>query len=303
MSHKILHCLGIDCAANARDIGLAHGVCEPSPAFHGVEIVALHHDLTLDGVAAWVTAGLATAAAAGASALLCLDAPLGWPRTMGTMLAAHEAGGAPIPHDIPADALFARETDRFVRVVLGKRPLEVGANYIARTALASLRLLAMVREQADRPVPLAWTSPWPAPETPAAPPTPEAAAAEVYPAAVLAARDIRVPGYKRAAETRAAVLEGVRRELRIPPELQERAVASEHLTDACLCCVAGLELACGRALPPPPELEPAARKEGWIWVTPPESERGEEDSSRRSDRVGSSRPGDVSGTGERSGAC
>jgi hypothetical protein len=81
-----------------------------------------------------------------AAALIAIDAPLGWPAGAGEAFTAHRAGDS-IP--IEADALFRRETDRFVYRLLGQTPLEVGADKIARTALAALSFLGDLRTQLD----------------------------------------------------------------------------------------------------------------------------------------------------------
>ena len=64
-------------------------------------------------------------------------------------------------------------TDVEIKQRLGKQPLEVGANLIARTAVAALMLLDEIRRSTWRPIPLAW-----APKE-----TERWRAIEVYPAA------------------------------------------------------------------------------------------------------------------------
>lgn len=75
--------------------------------------------------------------------LLALDAPLGWPASMGDNLKEHHAG---LLEGLPeaADDLFQRQTDQFVACRTGKTPLEVGANLIARVTHTALRLLKCV---------------------------------------------------------------------------------------------------------------------------------------------------------------
>ena len=63
--------------------------------------------------------------------LIAIDAPLGWPVAMGAELAKHEAGNCV---GVPPTEMFSRATDRFVRDRLKFRPMEVGANLIARVA-------------------------------------------------------------------------------------------------------------------------------------------------------------------------
>ena len=85
--------------------------------------------------------------------LLALDAPLGWPEPLGSALATHSAGKV-IRED--ADDLFSRTTDRRIRERLGKRPFEVGANLIARTAHAALKMLEALRRATGHSIPLVW---------------------------------------------------------------------------------------------------------------------------------------------------
>ena len=75
--------------------------------------------------------------------LLALDAPLGWPEAMRTELRAHTAGGTLAT---ARQRMFSRMTDRFVERSTGKRPLDVGANLIAKTAHWALELLEQIRE-------------------------------------------------------------------------------------------------------------------------------------------------------------
>lgn len=82
--------------------------------------------------------------------LLALDAPLGWPASMGDSLKDHHAGTL---GDLPeiAETLFRRQTDQFVVCRTGKTPLEVGANLIARVTHTALRLLnGLVRDESER---------------------------------------------------------------------------------------------------------------------------------------------------------
>ena len=109
-------------------------------------------------------------------ALLAIDAPLGWPRPLWTSLESHSAGSA---IDTPANYMFGRATDLFIRDNI-KKPLDVGADKIARTAHAALRLLGKLRDDLGVVIPLAWN------------PTDVAdhAVIEVYPAATLIAHRI-----------------------------------------------------------------------------------------------------------------
>lgn len=86
--------------------------------------------------------------------LLAIDAPLGWPSPFANSLKMHLAG-----EEIacPPNEMFRRTTDQFIHRKIGKRPLDVGADRIARTAHSALRILGEVRRRTGAPVPLAWS--------------------------------------------------------------------------------------------------------------------------------------------------
>ena len=190
-----------------------------------------------------------------APALLALDAPLGWPAPLSDALHAHQAGAA-LPE--VANALFRRRTDDTVAEVIGKRPLDVGADRIARTAHTALALLDRLRTATAAPIPLAWQ-----PGDVAG-----LSAIEVYPAGTLAGRALPCSGYKgasaQATDVRQRILDGLRTELRFDTGLESAMCGSDHLLDAALCCLAAADFArAGVVEPDDPEL---ARREGWIWV-------------------------------------
>ena len=137
---------------------------------------------------------------------------------------------------------------------LGKKPLEVGADRIARTAVAALALLHDLRRRSGLPIPLAWThEPWAG-----------AAAIEVYPAATLLAHGTYRSGYKEPrsaarAEVVAAWPEGVA----IPAGVDLQALPSDAF-DAVVCLLAAADFAAGSALGPSDR--EMAEREGWMWV-------------------------------------
>jgi hypothetical protein len=225
--------LGIDCATQPAKTGLAlgsvvgDGVCinECAVASKGRPAAAI--------AAEWLRGR--------EEVLIALDAPLGWPQPLAASLQDHRAGEALGPS---ANALFSRATDAAMRSRLGKQPLEVGANLIARTAVAALQLLAELRELTGRPIPLAWE-----------PCEPELwRAVEVYPAATRIAH---------AAPDAGGSLAGLEELLdcrRVEPAL----LGCADAVDACVCVLAAADFLAGRAQPPG-DLE-LARREGWIWA-------------------------------------
>ncbi|MGD0997111.1 MAG: DUF429 domain-containing protein [Thermoleophilia bacterium] len=178
------------------------------------------------------------------NALIALDAPLGWPRALGTGLHSHRAGAALASEP---NRLFRRATDDEIRLRLGKRPLDVGADRIARTAAAALALLGALRRVTGRSIPLAW-----APEEDAT-----WRAIEVYPAATRIAHGAADHG---------GSLEGLG-ELLDCSAVEPTALASKDAVDACVCVLAAADFLLGGAVAPS-DLETAV-VEGWIWAPGP----------------------------------
>ena len=138
-----MYLIGIDCATDARSTGLALG------EFREGRVKLLEATLgrprsPVEIAAEWI--------ACAEVALIALDAPLGWPVALHSALTCHRAG---MPLRDQPDDLFSRATDRDIRRRLGKRPLEVGADRIARTARAALQLLQELRDCTGYPIPLA----------------------------------------------------------------------------------------------------------------------------------------------------
>lgn len=238
--------IGVDCATDERKTGVAVGTYE-----RGHVIVSDARACSESAPAAAILTGWLTGHAV---ALLALDAPLGWPAPLGDELSRHQAGGVIATEK---NLLFRRETDRFIQTHLGKTPLDVGADRIARTAHSALHLLETLRRNLRIALPLAWE---PARVT-------TVAAIEVYPAATLRARAIVSSGYKDASQgvPREAVLRGLRAELDVEAVVDQMRADADVL-DAVACLLAAQDFLEGRALPPP-NLD-VARKEGWIWAAP-----------------------------------
>src|SRR4051812_2680754 len=123
--------VGVDCATQEERQGLAHGVVDDAG------------ELELKRVTLGTAGESAAATIAGWIAgcehyVVALAAPLGWPAPLGDALFSHRAGET---IDTEPERLFRRETDRYVYAEIGKLPLEVGADRIARTARAALDLL------------------------------------------------------------------------------------------------------------------------------------------------------------------
>jgi len=143
-----------------------------------------------------------------------------------------------------AHALFRRQRDDDIHERFGKRPLEVGANFIFRTDVAALDLLADIRSITGESIPLAWT---PADLEPIT-------AIEVYPAATQLAH--RLPG-------KGGSLEGLEPLLDLSA-LDGVLPTSTDAIDALVCVLAAADFIQGRARPPV-DLD-IAKQEGWIWT-------------------------------------
>ena len=231
--------IGIDCATQPEKTGLALARWDGGPVVLQEIACGSRHDRPAGIVAHWLQ-GVERA-------LLALDAPLGWPLALGRELTRH-AAGQPVDAD-PAD-LFRRHTDRVIERLLGKRPLEVGADRIARTAHAALQLLAAVSAETGRPIPLVW----------GAGAFESLGAIEVYPAATRLARGVL---------NRPGALAGLEGEFAAGLGFLE--AASPDARDAVVCTLAGADFLAGRAVAP--DDLALARREGWIWVRRPEGAR------------------------------
>ena len=172
---SVMYLVGIDCATQPERVGIALAemadevcVCEAHAKIKKPWKRVVHWLMTYrsEGV------------------LIAIDAPLGWPAPLGQLLDPHLAGE---PIDVDSNELFSRLTDRYIRQEIGKIPLEVGADRIARTAHAALRGLEILRRETQNAIPLAWSSH----ELVAS------SVIEVYPSATLRAHGLPSGGYKQ----------------------------------------------------------------------------------------------------------
>jgi len=234
--------IGIDCATQPRKVGLALGYTTPE----GVRVVECCTGSRADPPAAiverWLSLpGEARDEAVSPLAILALDAPLGWARPLGESLAGHRAG-QPMGHD--ANALFRRRTDTDIRRRYGKRPLEVGANLISRTAVAALQLLEDLRRRTGRPIPLARD----------ADDRPPISAIEVYPAVTRRSRQV---------PDRGGSLDGLAGSIELEAGVSPVDCTADMI-DAMVCVLAAADFITGRCVKPA-DVE-LAEIEGWIWA-------------------------------------
>jgi hypothetical protein len=233
--------IGIDCSTNPKKLGL----CRSTVGTQGlvVEEVVVGASHPTDLIGSWVK---------DSSALIALDAPLGWPTDQGKSLRSHLAGQA-IP--IEGNQLFRRATDRFVKNKLGKQSLDVGADRIARTALWAVNFKDALSQIIGETIPLVWSADFVDP----------IAAIEVYPAASLISRNLALQGYKQKEniEVREEILAGLESEVEINCNRQD-IVTTDDALDSVVCVVAGYDFLNDRCYEPV-DME-LAKKEGWIWV-------------------------------------
>lgn len=185
-------------------------------------------------------------------ALIAIDAPLGWPAPLATELGNHRAGEA---FTSDKNAMFRRATDNYVKDLIKKNPLEVGADKIARAAHSALTALQSLRAGSGLAIPLAWEKNFAG-----------VTAIEVYPAGTLKARGLPETKYKKP-EQLDVRLEIARRLGSEIEGLEAYADGSADVFDACLCLVAAKDFSDGLAKPPI-DLR-LAKQEGWIWVRDP----------------------------------
>ena len=167
--------IGIDCAVDPANVGVAVGeIIRGRVTIH--EAVQCTKSRVAD-----VVCGLA---GTWPRVLFAFDAPLGWPQALGEALVGHEAGAAirMAPHK-----LFRRRTDEVVKAETNQQPFDVGADRIARTAVASLTLLSDIRAHFDAEIPLGWSVPV----------NVSSVAIEVYPAATLRQLGLSPRSYKK----------------------------------------------------------------------------------------------------------
>ena len=255
--------IGIDCSTDSRNVGLAMGIwpggegkCQVEDIWRkegrGQKVNSWDDDELTSVVKGRIKGANRT--------LLAIDAPLGWPKQLGSTLLNHEAGKE---IDLTMEELFQRRTDQKLRErepVKDRRapkPLEVGADKISRTAVAALKLLKVL-SQKNRPIPLTQTPDFEKP----------AAVIEVYPAATLWAIGSKSKGYKGKdkREARKEIIQDLEKQLHLRAKHNSTVEESDHVLDAVVCVLAGADFLGGKSMRPTQEEKGLAQKEGWIWV-------------------------------------
>lgn len=273
--------IGVDCSTSPEKVGLArgtwsNGVLTVSEVTLGSKTPGRNWPLLVHD---WLDDS--------ADALIALDAPLGWPSALSRTLVDHRAGDR-LSHEVTeqSDLMFQRLTDRVIHQKIGKKPIEVGANLIARTARdALIRLECMRQRLHDRGgASLAWIPGQ----------CQGIKIIEVYPAATLRSRQLPIAGYKgeirsrksnetdaqwRPHEARNTALRKTRGDLisrlsevvdiSVENRVVTEMIASDDIFDAVVCCVAARDFLSKEVISPQDPEVAAAEREGWIWVKKP----------------------------------
>ena len=147
-----------------------------------------------------------------------------------------------------------------VRSTIGKNPLEVGADRIARTAVAALGVIDELGSLYGRKIELAWTERLCA----------GIHAIEVYPAGTLRSHEGGRPVSADVTFRKNTLLKKLMEDGKLALDTEAiTAMDNEHVLDSVLCAVAAMDFFEGMCIYPKPDEEALARKEGWIWVATP----------------------------------
>ncbi|NNK63671.1 MAG: DUF429 domain-containing protein [Gemmatimonadetes bacterium] len=242
--------VGIDCAAQDRNVGVAVGAGGSDSG--GAGCTVLEAATRLHDPVEWILERVDW----DRPVILALDAPLGWPVEMARRLGRHAPGEA---LDVEANHLFRRRTDHEVRARTGKVPLDVGADRIARAAHGALGVLARLRRRSGRPLPLLWEPPGPS----------ASGVIEVYPAATLRQWQWPDRGYKGKnpsdCDTRRVIVGRLGEVVELSETAVDNALEQADTLDAVLCVLAAVDFLGGRCPPAPDDAE-VREQEGWMWV-------------------------------------
>ena len=243
MIDKKFNIIGVDCAVDPRKVGLALSRIVDGKLTVIEAMAGSSANLPVDVIGRWIDTDMIS--------LIAIDSPLGWPQSMGHLLSKHQAGNA-----LPIDAhdLFRRETDQFIRQEIGKQTLDVGADHIARTAHAAVKLIDELRNLTGKSLPLCWDHSR----------INEDAIIEVYPAGTLHACKLPCTGYKgKHIEERSSLIKQLLPLINLD-RVKAKILEDDDVLDAVICTLCGFDFLQGRSIPPADVA--LARKEGWIWV-------------------------------------
>jgi len=236
--------IGIDCATKETKTGLALGTLERNHIVINDVTLGSSCKSSVDTILNWLSSKKI--------ALLAFDAPLGWPESLGSELSSHYAGE---PLNNKPNNLFSRLTDRVVHKEIKKKPLDVGADRIARTAHAALTLLKNLRDETNLPIPLLWHMSQ----------IDEICGIEVYPAGTLVSRGLSTPKKDKSGGRHRIDLIN-RLGIEVDKTKMNIIEQKPDVFDAVICVLAGVDFVQSKCISIPNEDAEIAKKEGWIWV-------------------------------------
>lgn len=236
--------IGVDCATQKKKTGLSLATYEEGQCCLQEARTGEGEKSVAEIISDWLLEG--------ETFLLALDAPLGWPVHLGEELHSHQAGESIY---VEPNKLFRRMTDKYVKGKIGKVPLDVGADRIARTAHTALSLVGELRELNGMELGVAW-DPFK---------VDKGAIIEVYPAATMKTYGIINSGYKDAGKEslRESMLQDLKGYIEIDTSLDTVLVSNADVLDSAFCVLAGIDFLKGQVYMPADKQ--LVRTEGWIW--------------------------------------
>lgn len=236
--------IGIDCATDPKKTGISFGIYL-NGKMELKEVTIGNNNISIaEIIYNWIDLDK--------KLLIAIDAPLGWPKGMSDMLCSHNAGDN---INLSSNDLFRRETDKFVKKKIGKQPLDVGADRIARTALSALKIINDLSHLIKKPIKLGWDNLN----------FNEVYCIEVYPAATLDCYGIVSRSYKDKKHNliRKEIIHKLKNHLNISEGISIIEENADAL-DSTVCLLSAKDFIEGNVYYP--VYEDLAKKEGWIWV-------------------------------------
>ena len=245
--------IGVDCATQSNKVGLALGSISNGLLSIDKAMKVGKSGSIADVVSSWIKENSTT------KTLIAMDSPLGWPIKLGEELIGHKAGAS---LSTEAHQMFRRRTDFFIKEQANKQSLDVGADRIARTAHAALRLIDEIKEQVGMSIPLAWNSEL----------THPISVIEVYPAVTLkSCQLLPATSYKKESnKERGQIFDGLSKLMDLSKVDKQLIIDDDDMLDAVVCVLAGYHFINDESAGPATEEDRAlAGKEGWIWAKIP----------------------------------
>lgn len=242
--NEVIKVIGIDCATDVKSTGLSLGLYHDNKIELKETRLGSKSTSVAETIYRWISPN--------EKVLLAIDAPLGWPVNLGQALYNHNAGQV---IDIDSNDLFRRETDRFIKRNLGKQPLDVGADRIARTAHSALRIINELGNLVAKSIELSWDNLF----------AKSISVIEVYPAATLGCYGIKSISYKEKNQQpiRRDIISGLRAHMIIPNDVSMLEQNADAL-DSAVCLLSAKDFIEGNVYYP--DNISLAKKEGWIWI-------------------------------------